>query len=116
MLWHQLQTAGYTNLDFVGSVRSTTNCNIQYDPDNEGHSGYLATNIADQNQLVPWLSATNPDIVLMHLGTNDMWNNKSTQQILAAYTKLVGQMRANNPSMKIIVSLSLMESPIIGKF
>lgn len=29
--------------------------------------------MADQNQLPPWLAATRPDIVVMHLGTNDVW-------------------------------------------
>ena len=105
MLWQNLDIAGYTGLDFVGSKRSTTACNIDYDPDNEGHSGFLATDIADQNLLVPWLSSANPDIVLMHLGTNDIWHkNLGANIILAAFTKLVGQMRANNPHMKIIVS------------
>ena len=37
----------------------------------------------------------------MHLGTNDMWGGFiPTGTVLAAYTKLVGQMRANNPAMK----------------
>lgn len=61
------------------------------------------TNVANQNQLVGWLSATKPTIVLMHFGTNDVWNNIATNTILAAYTKLVDQMRASNPSMKILV-------------
>jgi len=46
-----------------------------------------------------------PDVVLMHLGTNDMWGGfipLATK--LAAFTKLVGQMRANNPSVKIVVA------------
>jgi lysophospholipase L1-like esterase len=106
-LWHQLQTTGYTNIDFVGSVSDGGGCNpgYSYDWDHEGHGGYSATGIADNNQLPPWLSAANPDIVLMHLGTNDMWGGYlSTETKLAAFTKLVGQMRANNPNMKIIVA------------
>lgn len=78
-------------------------CGVTYDGDNEGHGGYLVTNIANQNQLVPWLSATKPTIILMHLGTNDVWSNVATATILAAYSKLIDQMRASNPSMKILV-------------
>jgi len=106
MLWQKLENTGYTGLDFVGSKRSNaTACNINYDPDNEGHSGFLATNIADQNLLVPWLASANPNIVLIHLGTNDIWHKKlKAPAILAAFTKLVGQIRANNSRMKIIVS------------
>jgi lysophospholipase L1-like esterase len=107
MLWHQLQTSGYTNIDFVGSVSDGGGCNpgYTYDWDHEGHGGYSATGIADTNQLPPWLDAARPDIVLMHLGTNDMWGHFiSTDTKLAAFTKLIGQMRANNPIVKIIVA------------
>ncbi|MFI7639014.1 cellulose binding domain-containing protein [Nonomuraea sp. NPDC049400] len=77
-----------------------------------GHGGYSATGIADQNQLPPWLDAAKPDIVLMHLGTNDMWGGfLPTGTVLAAYTKLVGQMRANNPNMKIIVAQIIPMNP-----
>ncbi len=103
MLWNQLQDAGYTNLDFVGTL-GPQGCGQPHDGDNEGHGGILATNMANQNQLSPWLAATNPDIVLMHLGTNDVWSNRSTSQILQAFTTLVTQMRANNPNIKVLVA------------
>ncbi|MFI7145984.1 cellulose binding domain-containing protein [Nonomuraea sp. NPDC050022] len=113
LLWNHLQTAGYTNIDFVGSVPDGgCNYGFSYDGDNEGHGGYAATGIADQNQLPPWLDAAKPDIVLMHLGTNDMWGGFiPTTTVLAAYTKLVGQMRANNPNMKIIVAQIIPMNP-----
>ncbi|GIH19889.1 cellulose binding domain-containing protein [Rugosimonospora africana] len=107
MLWHELQTAGYSNIDFVGSQSDGGGCNpgYTYDWDHEGHGGYSATGIADNNQLPPWLDAAKPDIVLVHLGTNDMWGHYiTTATKLAAFTKLVGQMRASNPNMKIIVA------------
>jgi lysophospholipase L1-like esterase len=107
MLWHQLETSGYTNIDFVGGVSDGGGCNpgYSYDWDHEGHGGFSATGIADNNQLPPWLSAARPDIVLMHLGTNDMWGGFiPTETKLTAFTKLVGQMRANNPNVKIIVA------------
>jgi lysophospholipase L1-like esterase len=106
-LWNRLQTTGFTNIDFVGSVSDGGGCNpgFPYDFDHEGHGGFSATGIADNNQLPPWLDAARPDIVLMHLGTNDMWGGFiPTATKLAAFTKLVGQMRANNPNMKIIVA------------
>src|SRR5579883_3358319 len=69
LLWNNLQNTGYTNINFVGTLNNSTACGIPFDGDNEGHGGYLATNIANQNLLPGWLSATNPDIVMMHLGT-----------------------------------------------
>jgi cellulase/cellobiase CelA1 len=104
LLWDRLQQNGYTNIDFVGT-QTGGGCSVPHDGDHEGHGGYSATGIADQNQLPPWLAATRPDIVLMHLGTNDLWGGTiSTETILAAYSKLVDQMRASNPAMKILVA------------
>jgi lysophospholipase L1-like esterase len=103
LLWKRLQDNGYTNIDFVGTL-PPQGCGIEHDGDNEGHGGALATNVADQNQLVGWLSSTNPDIVLMHFGTNDCWSGRDNAVILAAFSKLVDQMRAHNANMKILVA------------
>ena len=106
-LWQKLQTSGYTNIDFVGGVSDGGGCNpgYAYDFDHEGHGGYSATGIADNNLLPPWLAAARPDVVLMHLGTNDMWGGYiPTATKLTAFTKLVAQMRANNPAVKIVVA------------
>ena len=96
ILWNRLQSNGFTNIDFVGT-QPPQGCGVPYDGDNEGHGGALASGIVSQNQLPGWLAATSPDIVLMHLGTNDVWNGQSPTQVLASYTTLVGQMRADNP-------------------
>ena len=106
-LWNRLQTSGYTGIDFVGTQSDGGGCNpgYSYDFDHEGHGGFSATGIASNNQLPPWLAAAQPDVVLMHLGTNDMWGGYiPLQDKLTAFTKLVGQMRAQNPAMKIVVA------------
>ncbi|MBO9554759.1 GDSL-type esterase/lipase family protein [Cellulomonas sp.] len=110
LLWQKLQQAGHTNIDMVGTLPAQ-GCGLPYDGDNEGHGGYLVTNVADQNQLVGWLASTKPDVVVMHFGTNDVWSNRSTQQILAAYTTLVQQMRASNPRMKVLVAQIIPVAP-----
>ena len=103
LLWNKLQSNGYTNIDFVGT-QSGQGCSVSYDSDGEGHGGYLVTDVANQNLLPGWLSATRPDIVLMHFGTNDVWNNIPAGTILAAYSTLVDQMRASNANMRILVA------------
>jgi len=106
-LWNRLRTTGYTDIDFVGGVSDGGGCNpgFSYDHDHEGHGGFSATGIADNNQLPPWLAAASPDVVVMHLGTNDMWGGHiPLRNKLNAFTKLVGQMRADNADMKIIVA------------
>lgn len=110
LLWQRLQTTGYTNIDMVGT-QPAQGCGITYDGDNEGHGGALATNIVSLNELPGWLAATLPDVVLMHLGTNDAWSNISTTNILAAYSTLVDQMRASNPNMKILVAQIIPMNP-----
>ena len=98
------------NIDFVGTLPGG-GCSVAHDGDNEGHGGFLATGIANQNQLPGWLAATLPDIVLMHLGTNDVWNNIPAATILAAFSTLVDQMRASNPNMKILVAQIIPMTP-----
>ncbi len=92
LLLNKLTSNGY-DVEFVGTQGS-----------HEGHGGMLVTGLAATDQLTTWLSSTNPDIVLMHFGTNDCWSNIGTTAILNAYTILVEQMRANNPNMKIVVA------------
>jgi lysophospholipase L1-like esterase len=93
-----------TNIDFVGSNKMP-DCGFPYDADNEGHSGFLATDIARDNLLAPWLSAQKPDVIVMHLGTNDVVKRKSKEEIIDAYDTLVDQMRKSKGGMKIIVSI-----------
>ncbi|WP_083608071.1 SGNH/GDSL hydrolase family protein [Teredinibacter haidensis] len=102
-LWQQLSDAGYRDIDFVGSL-SAPHCGFDHDADNEGHGGFLARDIANDNSLVGWLETSNPEVVLMHLGTNDVWNSVPTTQILSSFTALVEDMRDNNSSMKILVA------------
>lgn len=45
------------------------------------------------------------------LGTNDVWSHLATDVILAAFTTLVGQMRAQNPKMVVIAAQLLPMNP-----
>ncbi|MEU9832318.1 cellulose binding domain-containing protein [Streptosporangium sp. NPDC048047] len=110
LLWNRLQSSGYTDIDFVGTL-PPQGCSVAHDGDNEGHGGYLATNIANQNLLPGWLEATRPDVVMMHLGTNDVWSSIAPATILDAFTKLVGQMRTSNPDMRILVAKIIPMNP-----
>jgi lysophospholipase L1-like esterase len=110
LLWNRLQNTGYTNIDMVGTLPAQ-GCGVAHDGDNEGHGGFLATNVANQNQLVGWLAATRPDVVMMHFGTNDVWSNIPPATILAAFSTLVDQMRASNPAMRILVAKIIPMNP-----
>jgi lysophospholipase L1-like esterase len=107
-LWQRLQSTEWATVNFVGSGKTENNCrDTKYDRDNEGHSGFLAIDIANRNQLDGWLKTNPADVITMHLGTNDIvQQNKAVGDIIAAFTKLIGSMRTANPRMKIVVSVS----------
>jgi lysophospholipase L1-like esterase len=107
-LWNKLQTTEWASINFVGSGRTENNCrDTKYDRDNEGHSGFLAIDIANKNQLEGWLKTNPADVITMHLGTNDIvQQSKATTDIIKAFDKLVATMRASNPRMKIVVCSS----------
>src|SRR5277367_4183248 len=96
------QNAGVANTAFVGTLPAQ-GYGFYYDGVNDGHAGYLATGIANNDQLPGWLAISQPDIVIMELGTNDVWNNVATSAILVALSTLVDQMRAQKPTMRILV-------------
>ncbi|KAI1780745.1 carbohydrate esterase family 3 protein [Hypoxylon cercidicola] len=106
MLWEKLKTTEWGSVDWVGSGKTENNCqDTTYDRDNEGHSGFLAIDIANRQQLVGWLRTNPADVITMHLGTNDIaQQNKPVNDIIAAFTTLVGVMRTSNPRMKIVVA------------
>ncbi|KAH8687348.1 SGNH hydrolase-type esterase domain-containing protein [Tricladium varicosporioides] len=103
ILWKKLQAAGVKNTDFVGTLPGQ-GCGFTYDGENDGHGGFLATGIVKNNQLPGWLSSSKPDIVMMELGTNDVWSNIAPATIIAAFDTLVNQMRAQKSTMRILVA------------
>jgi lysophospholipase L1-like esterase len=108
-LWERLQTTEWAApaVNFVGSGTTENNCrDTKYDRDNEGHSGFLAIDIANKKQLDGWLQKNPADVITMHLGTNDIvQQSKATADIIKAFTTLVATMRTSNPRMKIVVSI-----------
>ncbi|KAH7311021.1 SGNH hydrolase [Rhexocercosporidium sp. MPI-PUGE-AT-0058] len=108
IVWDNLAAANLSSrIEFVGSMTNNPqNCagkTSTWDKHHEGHSGYQAVSIANTN-LAGWLSSAKPDIVMFMLGTNDV-RSYGTTDIINAYTKMVGLMRASNKGMKIIVDL-----------
>ena len=111
LVYDQIYEAGLADkVTFVGSqTTDTQNCkarNPGFDLRHEGHSGWRGIDIAD-NYLVNWLVSSKPDIVNFMLGTNDVNAGSSTSQIVAAYAKIVGELRDSNANMSIIVSTML---------
>jgi lysophospholipase L1-like esterase len=122
VLWQMLNQAGFTGrYDFVGSRHNDPGCNVTgYDQDNEGHPSVLITNFindADDQvanvQTPQALLAQNPaDVVLFHFATNDVWNSVDPTAILAAYTTVLGALRAANPNVIVLVAQLIPLVPI----
>jgi lysophospholipase L1-like esterase len=121
-LWQKLTDNGYTSSDFDFVGTSTGNCpGNGFDADHEGHGGYLVTEVATEmaSELGTW-AALAPDLVLMHFGTNDVWNGRGpgsdgapnpSMEILDAFDVVVDELRAANPDVWILVAQLIPMAP-----
>jgi uncharacterized repeat protein (TIGR01451 family) len=106
-LWIKLVGSG-RDFDFVGSQNSIGDGNPvfpdykgqSFDSDHEGHSGWRADEIVAG--LPKWLESYTPDIVLLHIGTNDVFDDQSTQSTVNEIMQIIDVLRADNPSVKIL--------------
>ncbi|RLP54793.1 MAG: hypothetical protein D6160_08220 [Ketobacter sp.] len=85
-LYNSLDVAGY-DLDFIGSLSESYPVGFQYDHDHEGHSGFTPKQIA--NNVINWLSLATPDVVLLHIGTNE--HNVPDVETILDYIDLVDE-------------------------
>jgi lysophospholipase L1-like esterase len=115
-----LLAGNHTNFQLVGSETSNQPCGsgAPASVKDEGHAGYGVTYLVQNNtraactkttgcgsyaELQTW-AAEKPDIVLMHFGTNDVWDGIATTQILAAYVAVIAEFRKQNPNVIFFVS------------
>jgi hypothetical protein len=115
-----LKTNGHGSFEFVGTNTNNQSCNSAPFVNTEGHGGYLVTYLLTDTppqsgkgtlkELKQWVTAK-PDLVLMHYGTNDVWNNVSADDILAAYAAVMNEFRVQNPSVTFFVSKIIPMNP-----
>ena len=75
-LYLSLSGSGY-NTNFVGSLKAGQSATPSFDFDHEGHAGYTSGQVA--GQAYTWLVNNPADVVLLHIGTNDLdMQNPST--------------------------------------
>ncbi len=103
-LWQKLTTAGY-NVDFVGSVNLNYGgppLNPDFDMDHEGHWGWRADQLLAG--MANWAKTYRPDIALLHVGTNDMFQGHSVSSTLDEISQLIDTLRAANPGVTILLA------------
>ncbi len=98
-LWLSLQAEGF-DVNFVGSLVAGQDAIPAFDPDNEGHSGWTAGQIA--GNIYSWLTANPADVILLHIGTNGL---TSSPNDVAAILNEVDRYEADH-SMAITVFIA----------
>ena len=104
-LYQTLTAAGY-NVDFVGTQTANGVATLP-DSDHEGHSGWIIGQL-DSN-IAGWFGAiADPDVILLHIGTNDFGLNVDTPNAINRLDALITKMATLRPYAHIIVT-NLME-------
>jgi lysophospholipase L1-like esterase len=95
-----LESDGYT-VDFVGSQKSGEESLA--DADNEGHPGWRTYNLREAIASEGWLETYQPDIILLHIGSNDLRDGSPihTRDNLSA---LIDDILGRLPETRIIVA------------
>jgi hypothetical protein len=125
VLAQKLKAGGHTNFQFVGSQTTNQSCGSDAPSvKSEGHGGYGVTYLPMNSmractkgsgcgsyaELQSW-AMQKPDIVLMHYGTNDVWDAQPTSAILAAYLAVIAEFRRQKPDVVFFVSKIIKLSP-----
>jgi acyl-CoA thioesterase I len=123
-LWHNLKNAG-CQVDFVGSkwgVIGKVNSgsygyvsppNPDFDLNHEGHWGLRIDQIAPQ--VTNYVHNASPDVVLIHLGTNDIThenpvNNENPDDVAQELGGLIDTIRAAKPDVRILLAKLIPDS------
>ncbi|GAA3808834.1 SGNH/GDSL hydrolase family protein [Streptomyces coacervatus] len=96
-LWNELAADGHP-LDFVGTGRNGS----MSDPDNEGHSGYRIGQIATLADAS--LTRYRPNVVTLHIGTNDLNESYQVSTATDRLRSLVDQVTAAAPDATVLVA------------
>ncbi len=113
-LWQMLH-AGKYNFDFIGSWNKHhmgSDVPIpDFDMDNEGHSGWTFEHILKppswdslRGNLYQWIENYTPDIVLMELGTNDVFQCRKINDMFANLDAILALLRQKNEHVKIFLA------------
>lgn len=102
-LWHMLDSAGYP-VDFIGTLGGVEGIESplqDYDLDHEGRWGWTVEQILDS--LPVWLQSYTPDIVLLHIGTNNAGFDEPL--LVGLYIQaIIETLQADNPEVIVLLA------------
>lgn len=98
-LWSEIESAGW-HVAFVGS--QTSGPPSLTDQEHEGHPGWRIDQLS--SHIVSWLEAYQPQIILLHIGTNDFIQNHQVSTAPARLNYLITQITTTLPHAIVIVA------------
>lgn len=99
-LYNMIKDGGHW-FDFVGTMNTHTNPQ-DYDSDHEGHVNYRADQVLAG--LSRWAGLYPPDVVVIHIGTNDLLQGQSVESTIQDVQLIIQTIRYHNPNVKVILS------------
>ena len=116
-LWQKLVDAG-KQIQFIGSHAAKGDFGRSkwkphkgqhFPTSHECHSGWRADQILEGlsnngNNLSQWLKRYTPDIALVHLGTNDLYQSQTPESTRDDIEKIIIKLLGNNPRIKILLA------------
>ncbi len=120
-LWQLLHQGNY-NVDMIGSWSlhhmGGEVPDPDFDMDHDGHSGWKASDILHQpdwdkqrGNIHDWILSYTPDIVLLELGTNEVFQCIAVKDAMRTISSVIDVIRKKNPRVKIFVA----QIPPLGK-
>lgn len=108
-LWKKLVDTGIA-FDMVGSMSG----NFKGDPDwpdyklmafDRDHQGYWGFRVDEiLTEIDSWLGQNTPDVALIHLGTNDIFQTQSVSGTLDELTQLIARFRVSNTQVTLLLA------------
>ncbi len=99
-LYNMIKEGGHW-FDFVGTMNTHTSPQ-DFDSDHEGHVNYRADQILAG--LSKWAGLYPPDVVVIHVGTNDLLQGQSVESTIQDIQLIIQTIRFHNPNVKIVLS------------
>ncbi len=108
-LWQKLLDV-QANVDLIGSMRENYNGSpewpdyrgVEFDRDHEGHWGWRIDELLEK--IDGWLKKNQPDVVLLHIGSNDVFHKNSLDSTIDELIELIGRLRAANDQVALFIA------------
>jgi lysophospholipase L1-like esterase len=105
-LGYETSIVSARDINFIGSDITGFG---DFDQDNEGHGGHHASNTSNTaisifHHLSDYLNDNPPDIVLLHIGTNDISTSDTPANIVSEVSSLLDIIYTSNPQITVILA------------